>query len=347
MVGETVAAPYRLAQVRLSNAIHTTVGVGHDVAHAALGPARSAVTQLHAATHARHLDDSTLRVMADGSGDTNDAFVRGVYRAADDDSVSSYGQIDRAVERIDDLDGPAQTRAKRLVADTDGDGVKYIDELDDDAFDIFFEIDNNPGFDGGANFDQWRANLARGSDGLGSERVNEYVVLVDEAASNPKITNADGLVADIAGSQAAESQIRGQAGEVRSALRYADDNDVTDVTIEPGNGKHYDMRVQQEGGETQFVEVKTRATGKDVDYHYANSQLLNMNKKYANAQSDPEIDIGNSERTLEIRAGEDATDLESAKTWVEHAINDRPQIEADSVRLQASDGASETISIDS
>ena len=130
MVGETVAAPYRLAQVRLSNAIHTTVGVGHDVAHAALGPARSAVTQLHAATHARHLDDSTLRVMADGSGDTNDAFVRGVYRAADDDSVSSYGQIDRAVERVDDLDGAAKTRAKRLVADTDGDEIWLIDDID-------------------------------------------------------------------------------------------------------------------------------------------------------------------------------------------------------------------------
>ena len=72
------------------------------------------------------MDAETARLAADGGAD----FRRGVYRAADSEAIDSFDQIDNAVRKIENLDGPANHRAKLLVYDTDGPGVKLVDELD-------------------------------------------------------------------------------------------------------------------------------------------------------------------------------------------------------------------------
>ena len=261
MVGETVAAPYRLAQVRLSNAIHTTVGVGHDVAHAALGPARSAVTQLHAATHARHLDDSTLRVMADGSGDTNDAFVRGVYRAADDDSVSSYGQIDRAVERIDDLDGAAQTRAKRLVADTDGDEIWLIDDIDSSTLERVTGLNIE-------RADELRAAFA-------TKRSQGHAILDDIDAFAEYVDNLEGITGlnsgPVDGFIRAHDfgNVKGALQEVRRADEIGADN-IQRMNLEVYDGKvpRGELDIQKTSGEIVESKSSFGFTSDEIDRQF-------------------------------------------------------------------------------
>jgi hypothetical protein len=78
-------------------------------------------------------DGETLRILADGSGSIDQSYRRGVARAADGDSIDSYKQLDRAVRKVDDLDGTQQRRAKQLIAETDGAGVRLVDELDGDG----------------------------------------------------------------------------------------------------------------------------------------------------------------------------------------------------------------------
>ena len=75
-------------------------------------------------------DAGTVRVIADGSGSVDDSFDRAVARAANGDTIESYDQLDSAVRKIDDLEGSRQTRAKELVANADGAGLKLVDELD-------------------------------------------------------------------------------------------------------------------------------------------------------------------------------------------------------------------------
>jgi len=79
---------------------------------------------------ATRADPQTVRLIADGSGNVDDAYDRAVIRAANSDSVDSYKQLDRAVRKVDDLDGTQQRRAKQLIAETDGAGVRLVDELD-------------------------------------------------------------------------------------------------------------------------------------------------------------------------------------------------------------------------
>ncbi|WP_226023710.1 hypothetical protein [Halomicrobium salinisoli] len=72
----------------------------------------------------------TVRVALDGSGDVDESFRRALARAADSDAVDSYAQLDRAVRKIDELEGERKRRAKQLIADTDGAGVRFVDEFD-------------------------------------------------------------------------------------------------------------------------------------------------------------------------------------------------------------------------
>ncbi|RLM32587.1 hypothetical protein [Haloarcula sp. Atlit-120R] len=78
-------------------------------------------------------DPQTVRLIADGSGDVDDAYDRAVIQAANSDSVASNKQLKRVVRKVDELDGTRQRRAKQLIAETDGAGVKLVDELDDNT----------------------------------------------------------------------------------------------------------------------------------------------------------------------------------------------------------------------
>nr|WP_255356082.1 hypothetical protein [Haloarcula sp. CBA1127] len=78
-------------------------------------------------------DPQTVRLIADGSGDVDDAYDRAIIRAANSDSIDSNKQLHRVVRKVNDLGGTQQRRAKQLIADTDGAGVKLVDELGDDT----------------------------------------------------------------------------------------------------------------------------------------------------------------------------------------------------------------------
>ncbi|WP_336331209.1 hypothetical protein [Haloarcula sp. CGMCC 1.2071] len=86
-------------------------------------------------------DPQTVRLIADGSGDVDDAYDRAVIQAANSDSVASNKQLKRVVRKVDDLDGTRQRRAKQLIAETDGAGVKLVDELDDNALNNLLDYD--------------------------------------------------------------------------------------------------------------------------------------------------------------------------------------------------------------
>ena len=90
-------------------------------------------------------DAGTVRVIADGSGSVDDSFDRAVARAANGDTIESYDQLDRAVRKIDDLDGTQQRRAKQLIADTDGAGIKLVDEVNENVLRPVVNYDGSAG----------------------------------------------------------------------------------------------------------------------------------------------------------------------------------------------------------
>ena len=127
----TATAPVRYTQRQLMRPFVGAYGLSQDAAQRLLGPGQTTGKQVDNSQTARQFDDQTVRIVADGSGDVDEAFRRGVYRAADDDAIDSYSQLDRAVRQVDELDGAQQRRAKQLVSDTNGAGVKLVDELDE------------------------------------------------------------------------------------------------------------------------------------------------------------------------------------------------------------------------
>jgi hypothetical protein len=84
-------------------------------------------------------DGPARELVTDGGVD--EGFRKGVARAADSEAIDSFDQIDDAVRKIEDLDGPANRRAKLLVYDTDGAGVKLVDELDDSTLQTVLAVD--------------------------------------------------------------------------------------------------------------------------------------------------------------------------------------------------------------
>lgn len=76
-----------------------------------------------------------------------------------------------------------------------------------------------------------------------------------------------------------------------------------------------------------------------------------MNNKYNNARADPDIDVTNNERVLEIRTSSDTSNLELARSETESALTTRQMTgsstEIDEIRLVSSDGTKEPVAIDS
>ncbi|MFC7072618.1 hypothetical protein ACFQJ7_17185 [Halovenus rubra] len=119
-----------------------------------LDGAKTASQVLRRGTVNKQLDTQTLRIMADGSGDVDETFRQAVYRAADGDTIDSYDQIDQAIQKTGKLDSAKKTRAKQLVIETDGEGLKLIGELDDTAVKKLTRID-------GSDADTFRQSLVR------------------------------------------------------------------------------------------------------------------------------------------------------------------------------------------
>jgi hypothetical protein len=119
--------------------------IGQQTGQKLLAGAKTTGQKLRWARHVDEFDTRTARIVADG-GET---FRESVYRAADSDAIGFYKQLDRAVRKIDDLDGARKARAKQLVSESGGAGgagFKLVTELDNDALEAFFRMEQKAGF---------------------------------------------------------------------------------------------------------------------------------------------------------------------------------------------------------
>ena len=135
----------------------------------------------------------TIRVLADGSGDIDDAYDQSVVRAADSDDINN-NQLKRAVQKIDGLSGERKRRAKQLVADAGPNGAKLVDELDDESLENLLTIN----VDGASTntLRLLRENLAElnGND-VSTSRIREFIQNTKQlSGSDNAIEGVDDLV---------------------------------------------------------------------------------------------------------------------------------------------------------
>ncbi|MEF8976507.1 MAG: VWA domain-containing protein [Halapricum sp.] len=329
---DTAKAPARYTGYQLSWGLTATKAIGQQTGRKLLDGAQTAGQKVRWARHAEQMDSRTARLVADGGTD----FQRAVYRAADSDAIDSYQQLHRGVTRIDELDGAAKTRAKHFVRDADGAGVRLLVELDDDALATFFRMEQKSGFDGNIDFRQWRENVARGSTDIDPSWTNEYINDVEKATGHANIKNADGLVTELSGNNANPSQVLGQAGEARSAIRYAEFG--YDVTVEPGAGD-YDLAVKL-SGQTEYIDVKTTQKG-TLDKNYWDRQTDSMNKKYRNADN-----VAKENAVLEVQTTKGPSELDIAKTKLEERLTTRVNTYFGEVRIRSTNADTRTVNVE-
>jgi hypothetical protein len=326
-------APVRYTGYQLSRGLSAAKGISQQTGRKLLDGASTVGQQVRWARHADEMDAQTLRIIADGG--TN--FRRDVYRAADSDAIDSYQQLQRGLGRIDDLDSPrAKTHARQLVDETGGDGVRLLADMDNDALEAFYRMEQKAGFSDSINFRQWRANVARGSTDLDPSWTNNYIKDVEKAASHVNIENADGLVRELSGNNANPSQVLGQAGEARSAMYYA--NTGYEVTVEPAAGD-YDMATRL-AGQTEYVEVKTRKGSLD-DSNYWKSQIEAMNKKNKNADNVPKENA-----VLEVQTTADLPEIDAGVNHLQVWLDTKVNTNLGEVRIRSSNADTVTIPVE-
>ncbi|WP_079980787.1 VWA domain-containing protein [Haloarcula sp. CBA1128] len=252
--------------------------------------------------------------------------------AAENEDISA-GEI---FEQVSDVDDATRREAvKRLLADSGEDGVRLTRNIDSDAQEIFFDLGRNDRIDGFDDFDEWRSAIANAED-VDAAEAGRYAERVDSAATRDNIDDVHEILDE---TTPRTDAVAGESGEAASAIRYADDG--AEVEMEPGQTDAYDMSVE-EGGTTEYVEVKTRADN-DVDYNYINTQISEMNKKHNNALDDPELDVSENAQVLEIRTRAPSDELSSAQTAAENVLDDRVDAQVDEIRLVAENGDTVTV----
>ncbi|AXR83280.1 hypothetical protein [Natrarchaeobaculum sulfurireducens] len=255
-------------------------------------------------------------------------------------AVNRVSQVDSAV--LNRLNGEQRTELVRHLGEAPN-GHRVLNDLGPERTNQLFDLSFTR-----ADAEQFRANIIRHGDTIGDQRLGQYIDDVTAARSSDSIQNSERLVTEAADEGIPASQIRGQAGEARSAVQYADTG--ADVIVEPGRTEAYDLAVTR-SGRTEYVEVKTRAPTSNVDERWVSTKIDEMNNKYNNARADPDIDVTNNERVLEIRTSSDTSNLELARSETESALTTRQMTgsstEIDEIRLVSSDGTKEPVAIDS
>ena len=204
----------------------------------------------------------TVRVALDGSGSLDESFRRSLARAADGETIDSYAQLDRAVRDIEDLSGPRQRRAKELVADTEGEGIRLIDEMDDSSTSQLLDTSvSRP--------ERFRAQLARFSDEdqFSVGRSEQFLRDAEELKS----ANVDGfddgsgsIIDEFTTQTNADFQARGIQYETRVAAN-GDINDIEAVgrNVRRSNGDTItDIDVERR---TEIVEARSSMTTSEAE----------------------------------------------------------------------------------
>jgi len=203
--------------------------------------------------------NSLLR--AEREGDLSASETARAARSLDGSDNSDVRQA------IRDLDDAQQRRAYKLVGQTGDDGVELIDGMNTQNRETFFSLGTRDRFGEFDDFDTWRTAVANAED-VDAAKASRYAARVDRAADRDNIEDVDKILDDTIPST---DDVAGESGEAASAIRYADDG--ADVTIEPGSSDidYYDMAITR-GEQTEYVEVKTRASG-DVTERYISERI--------------------------------------------------------------------------
>ncbi|SFR97794.1 hypothetical protein SAMN05216559_1915 [Halomicrobium zhouii] len=230
-------------------------------------------------------DGETVRILMDGSGDVDQSFRRAVARSADGDSIDSYTQLDRAVEKVDDLDGTRQRRAKQLVAETDGAGVKLVDELDDDGLRRVLDLEID-------SADRFRTAAARKVDAghADADDVDKFAKHADN------LEGVDGLNSgpfDDFVEAGDPGNVQGALREVRRADEIGSEN-IRRMSLELKDGKQVkgELDIQLKSG--RIIESKS-------SFGYRRAEVDDQfEKKLTTMRDHPDATFDGN--TLEIRA---------------------------------------------
>jgi len=213
-------------------------------------------------------DGPARRVAADGGVDNG--FRIGIARAADSGAIDSFDQIDDAVRKIEDLDGPANRQAKLLVYDTDGAGVKLVDELDDETLQTVLDVDIDRARELRAAFAR---NYRHGHASV--DDIEEFARYVDDLEGIDGLNSgpvADAIEANDPGN------FKGALLEVRVADDIGGDN-IEKMNIEIGSdGGIGELDIKRANG--KIVEVKSSFgyTKQVIDNQFA-KKLNSMGSK--------------------------------------------------------------------
>ncbi|QSG07525.1 hypothetical protein HSR122_0103 [Halapricum desulfuricans] len=230
-------------------------------------------------------DGPARRVAADGGVDNG--FRIGIARAADSEAIDSFDQIDDAVRKIDELDGPANRRAKLLVYDTDGAGVKLVDELDDSTLRTVLDMDID------------RARELRSAFARQYDQGNADLTQIENFAKHTdNLEGIDGLnngPVDDFMQAGGSGNVRGALDEVRRADDIGAEN-IERMSLEVYDGKERvgELDIQVESG--KIVESKG-------SFGYTEEGISNeLRKKLRTMRVHEDVHIDGN--TLEIRANQ-------------------------------------------
>lgn len=165
-------------------------------------------------------------------------------------------------DSLDGLDATKRSRARDLIADTGGAGVKFVDRVDADTRRAFFGIAESDV--DGVDVGEWRQSLVRQLDNEDSIRPSDIERYVDDVDTIIRldadddvpvdIENVAGVMDEVAGGATVGQQLEADRIAYYASRAREGDTDITRITSEPGSGR-IDIELER-GSVSEFIELK-------------------------------------------------------------------------------------------
>jgi hypothetical protein len=265
----------------------------------------------------QYLTRSSERQLVTDGGTVDVEFWRQLDEAVEGGVISEAAAKNIAT-KINRRDGDQLERAKSFVQQTDGEGLKLIDDIksknpdgDVSNLETFFKLDDSTTFKGVSDWESWRTDIAQAVRKSWDNPSNTQKAVNDYLENLRKIDNSDVAIDGNAESLIKEivdnpNGFPGTANEVRRVADYVDRNDVKQIDIEPSPpGESFDaidLRIIKKGDDgNEYVELKRfdskQRNGADVADKFENS-----NDKFANSKADDMINWDDDSAKVEIDA---------------------------------------------
>jgi len=296
------------------------------------------------------LDPRTVRAIADGSGNIDEAYREVILRQYNTDAIDD-DQIDTVVQLVEnDLTGDKKHRAKQLIIDTeaDGAGIRLIDELEPADRDTMLTLDDSAVFSDFSGWNSWRTDLAKAVKMSWDNPANTEQAINKYLKDLRTIDNAETEI-EIAGkSQSLVNEIEdnpggfpGTANEVRRVVDYIETEGVNKITVEPapeGSGfEGIDLRISTSGdtGDT-YIELKRINSKKRNAIDVADKFVRahdGFTESAAEKMIDPKIDTTKVEIDAKSGFKEDIT-INSLKNEMERRLNSIDDVKVGEVVIE-------------